>query len=259
MHDLEQNHIDPVASNKWLQQGYLFPETEGFLIAIQDQVINTNNYKKYILKNSIESDLCRKCHRMPENIQHITGACNVLVQTDYTHRHNQIVHFIHQMLAQKYKLISNDLKPYYQYTPNPVLENNEAKLYFDRAILTDKTIHYNRPDITLVNKATKAVYLIDVSVPNTHNLLRSITDKINKYTELKQEIIRIWNLHKAYIVPLVLSTTGVIPIHLHHSLKILELPPLTYVTMQKAAILNTCRIVRKFLETDPDSTESNDC
>ncbi|XP_064076354.1 uncharacterized protein LOC135194637 [Vanessa tameamea] len=250
IHDLEQNFIDLDASNKWLQKGYLFPETEGFLIAIQDQVINTRNYKKYILKESIESDLCRKCHRMPENIQHITGACPTLVQTDYTHRHNQIVHYIHQKLAHKYNFTNTPLKPYYEYQPNPVLENEEIKIYYDRAILTDKTIHYNRPDITLVNKSSKIAYLIDVSVPNTHNLLKTITEKINKYTELKEEIIRIWNLNKVFIVPIVLSTTGVIPKHLHQSLKILDLPPLTYITMQKAAILNTCRIVRKFLESN---------
>uniref|UniRef100_A0A2H1VXX3 SFRICE_017735 n=1 Tax=Spodoptera frugiperda TaxID=7108 RepID=A0A2H1VXX3_SPOFR len=49
----------------------------------------------------------------------------------------------------------------------------------------------------------------------------------------------------------ILSTTGVIPKHLHQSIKTLELPPYTYRILQKAAILNTCHIVRKFLaETD---------
>ncbi|CAH2226971.1 jg17912 [Pararge aegeria aegeria] len=42
-HDLEQPHINTVASNKWLKIGNLFPESEGFIIAIQDQIINTKN------------------------------------------------------------------------------------------------------------------------------------------------------------------------------------------------------------------------
>lgn len=46
-------------------------------------------------------------------------------------------------------------------------------------------------------------YLIDVSVPNR--------PKINKYTELKEEITGIWNLNKICIAPVVISATGVIP------------------------------------------------
>lgn len=253
IHDLEQHHIDQEASNNWLKLGYLFPETEGFNIAIQDQVINTRNYKKYILKENIPSDLCRKCHRQSETIQHITGACSNLAPTDYTHRHNQIAQYIHQKLALKHNLILGKQKPYYNYTPHSVLENATAKLYYDRAILTDKTIHYNRPDITLVDKTTKTAYLIDITVPNTHNIQKAVAEKINKYTDLKEEVLRIWKLEKVFIVPLVLSTTGVIPKSLHTSLKILSLPTTTYFTMQKAAILNTCRIVRKFLSTNSET------
>jgi len=49
-YDLSQQYVDIVASNKWLTNPDLFAETEGFLTAIQDQVILTRNYKKYILK-----------------------------------------------------------------------------------------------------------------------------------------------------------------------------------------------------------------
>jgi hypothetical protein len=51
----------------------------------------------------------------------------------------------------------------------------------------------------------------------------------------------------ACIISLVLSTTGVIPNKLHKSLKMLSLRPAPYILMQKAAILNTCRMVRKLL------------
>ena len=71
LHDLEAPHVDLEASNKWLQLGYLFPEIEGFNIAIQDQVIHTRNYGKYILKENIVNDKCRKCNRQSETIQHI--------------------------------------------------------------------------------------------------------------------------------------------------------------------------------------------
>ncbi|CAH2107788.1 unnamed protein product [Euphydryas editha] len=257
-HDLEQPHINSAASNKWLKIGNLFPETEGFIIAIQDQIVNTKNYRKFIIKDpSISNDKCRKCHLQPETIQHITGACTTLTQTDYTHRHNQVVNIIHQKLALKHKLIQNTNTPYYKYKPQTVLENDTHKLYFDRAILTDRTIHYNRPDITLQDKSNKITYLIDIAVPNTHNLQKTISEKINKYTELKDEVARIWNQNKVYIIPIVLSTTGVIPNHLLHGLKLLQLNETLYIALQKAAILNTCRIVRKFLQIDEHEIPHN--
>lgn len=44
-----QPHIDKIASNERLTYGSLYFEIEEFVCAIQDQVPNTRNYKKYIL------------------------------------------------------------------------------------------------------------------------------------------------------------------------------------------------------------------
>ncbi|KAJ0173906.1 hypothetical protein K1T71_010052 [Dendrolimus kikuchii] len=253
--DLCLEHVDKEASNAWLTRGELFPETEGFMIAIQDQVIETKNYRKHIIKN-LAADYCRKCNSSPETIQHITGACKSIVQTDYKHRHDQVTNIIHQKLAHKYNLI-NTITPYYKYKPETVLENSTTKLYFDRAILTDRTIHYNRPDITLINKTTKTGYLIDIAIPNTHNIQTTISEKLTKYTELKDEITRLWHLQNVTIIPVVLSSTGVIPKLIHQSLKALDLPANSYHLMQKATILNTCRIVRKFLQGDTNEPTYN--
>jgi hypothetical protein len=42
---------------------------------IQGQVIPTRNYKKYILKQPDTEELCRRCGKKSETIQHITAAC----------------------------------------------------------------------------------------------------------------------------------------------------------------------------------------
>ncbi|XP_039759615.1 uncharacterized protein LOC120633471 [Pararge aegeria] len=255
-HDLCQPNVDKAASNAWLSRGELFPETEGFMIAIQDQIIETRNYQRHIMRIlNLPTDLCRKCNSNSETIQHITGACKLIAQTEYKHRHDQAANIIHQKLAYKYNLISN-LKPipYYKYVPESVLENNEYRLYFDRAILTDRTIHYNRPDITLQDKKNRTAIIIDIAIPNTHNLQNTISEKLSKYTDLKDEIKRMWRLNEVSIVPIVLSTTGVIPKQLHQSLSLLNLPEFTYISLQKAVILNTCRIVRKFLQGSEEPT-----
>jgi len=70
--------------------------------------------------------------------------------------------------------------PYYKYTPAIVLGNENFRLYRKRSILTEKIITFNGPDITFMNKKTKSTFLIDIAVPNTHNLAKTITDKQKK-------------------------------------------------------------------------------
>lgn len=58
---LHQPEVDPIHSNTYLTQGYLYPRTEGTLFAIQDQVVPTRTHSKYIMKLSIEDTRCRLC------------------------------------------------------------------------------------------------------------------------------------------------------------------------------------------------------
>jgi len=137
--------------------------------------------------------------------------------------------------------------PYYKYTPANVLENENFKLYWNRSILTDKTIPFNRADITFKNKKTKNTFLIDLAVPNTHNLTKTITDKQNKYQELANEICAMWKQKAAQVIPKVISSMGVIPKSLSQSLTRLNLHLNTYIQLQKSVILGTCSIVKNFL------------
>ncbi|XP_050501405.1 uncharacterized protein LOC126881267 [Diabrotica virgifera virgifera] len=49
--EVSQDYVDNTASNYWLTSGNMFPEMEGSLLAIQDQVIPKRNYLKYIVKD----------------------------------------------------------------------------------------------------------------------------------------------------------------------------------------------------------------
>jgi len=46
-HELYKEEVDREASLIWLTDGFMYPETEGFFMAIQDGVIKTRNYQKY--------------------------------------------------------------------------------------------------------------------------------------------------------------------------------------------------------------------
>jgi hypothetical protein len=59
--ELEQQEINIRASHAWLEKSHIHPETEGFIFAIQDRVINTRNYKKHICGLQSIIDTCRIC------------------------------------------------------------------------------------------------------------------------------------------------------------------------------------------------------
>ena len=99
-YDLSQQYVDIEASNKWLTKADLYAETEGFLTAIQDQVIPTRNYKKYILKQPNIDELCRRDGKESEMIQHITAACERPAPTEYVKRHDGLAKVISQKLAE---------------------------------------------------------------------------------------------------------------------------------------------------------------
>ena len=128
-----------------------------------------------------------------------------LAPTEYLKRHDGLAKIIHQKLAEVAELIE-EKSPYYKYTPANVLENDNFKLYWNRSILTDKTIPFNRPDITFMNKKTKSTFLIDIAVSNTHNLAKTITNKQNKYQKLANEICAVWKQTTAQVIPLVISS-----------------------------------------------------
>jgi hypothetical protein len=243
---LEGGDVDYEASVAWQKSGELFMETEGFLLAIQDQVVRTRNYRKFIIKEDGVIDKCRMCGQAGENIQHITSGCPALANVEYLQRHNQLAKIIHAQLAANHKLLDS-VPAYYKYQPEPVLENNECRLYWDRSIVTDKTIPSNRPDVVFVLKKERIGFLVDVTVPRDDNLKLAEREKIRKYFELANEVKDMWKLHRVEIVPVVISSTGLVANNFKDHLLKLGLHANLMPKLQKAAILGTCSIVRKVL------------
>nr|QVK45139.1 GST [Pagiophloeus tsushimanus] len=244
---IQQPHVHKELSYAWLRKGELHPETEGFTLAIQDQVIATRNYRKYIMKDpNINTDKCRKCQMFPETIDHVISGCKLLAGTEYVKRHDTAAKIIHQELALKHHLIMEKI-PYYKYQPESVLENREVKLYWDTTIHTDRTMAYNRPDITYTLKKEKITYLIDVAIPNDANIKKKEEEKIEKYTSLAIEMKDLWKQQYVKIIPLIMSPTGITPLSYTENLQKINLHPSIHTQIQKAVILHTCNTVRKFL------------
>ena len=65
--------------------------------------------------------------------------------------------------------------------------------------------------------------------------------------ELAEEIKQQWGQINVDIVPAAISSTAVIPACLQLQLAKLDIEPYTIIDLRKAAILNTCATVRKFM------------
>ena len=241
--------VNKLASVSWLRFGDIFGETEGFVCAIADEVIKTNNYRKYIMKDGT-TDICRACHQPGESLRHIISGCSRLANGEYLHRHNQVARIIHQQLALKYNLVEAEV-PYYRYMPESVLENGHVTLYWDRSIITDRTVVANKPDIVVIDRSERRAIIVDITIPHDENLVKAEKDKQMKYIDLAHEIVDMWDVDSAIIVPIVVSVNGLIAKSLDQHLKRLALGSWIGSLMQKAVLLDTARIVRKFLTLEP--------
>ncbi|XP_045480892.1 uncharacterized protein LOC123685281 [Harmonia axyridis] len=243
---LGKSEINKRESLTYLRAGYLFPETEGRMVAIQDQVIPTRSYIENMTGRNIPTDKCRKCLQATESVQHITSSCPILAPTDYTQRHNAMARVYHPAIAKRCGLIRNLKKPF-EYHPIGVLENDNFKLYWDTFIHTDRPIKHNRPDIMLFNKKERTVEIVDITIPADDNVYKAYVEKTTKYHDLAFEVKTIYNLKSTAILPLIISTNGLVEKHLVENTVKLKLDVDLISTAQRKVILANVRIVRKFL------------
>ena len=230
----------------WLKQGYLKRETEGMLMAAQDQALRSNAIKHRIDKAKI-SPLCRLCGERDETVAHIVAECKMLAQKQYKlWRHDRVATVIHWTFCKKYGF--DAAEKWYDHQPNPVIENEKTKILWDFAIQTDHQIEHNKPDIVLIKKDEKECLVIDVACPFDSRIKLKEGEKIERYQDLKRETKKLWKMKKASVIPVVIGALGTISKNFNGWIKKLEIDD-TKDLMQKACLLGTAKIIRKVLDT----------
>ena len=68
-------------------------------------------------------------------------------------------HLVNQELADKCGLSKGPSMLCYKCEPQSVSENSRYKPYYDRPIITDRSIANNRPDVVVFDKTIKETYL----------------------------------------------------------------------------------------------------
>ena len=138
---------DDVASDKtwlWLLQGHMKKETEGLLMAAENQSLRTNAVKAKIDRSQNDS-LCRMCRQKEETVSHLLCECPKLAQKEYKQRHDGVAKALHWDLCKQCGIGTCD--KWYEHSPDSVEENENYKLLWDFPIQTDRKLDHNRPDI----------------------------------------------------------------------------------------------------------------
>ena len=234
--------VDTRRTHQWLSSSGLKAETEGFIIAAQDQSLNTRNYQANILKSNCNPK-CRLCDDKLETIDHIVAGCSVLAGTEYKTRHDRIGQYLHWTICRHYGV------PYaqnwYEHNPEPVTEGDQVTILWDFPIHTDRTIKANRPDIVVKDLNKKKCTLIDMTVPADRNIAPKEFEKLSKYKDLEIEIQKMWHLDTSTI-PVVVGALGLLKQGTEDYMERIPGKPKLF-EIQKIALTSTAHILRKFL------------
>ena len=175
---MKQTDVDQDKTHRWPKAVGLQAETEGFIIAAQDQSLPTHWYQYNILKKPDVDPKCRLCGRFDETIDHLVSGCPELAKTEYIHRHNKAATHVHWKICKEFDIEVKER--WYEHEPKTVTENDNVTIPWDMPIYTDRTIAANRPDIVLKNKKDKTCLHIDITVPCDTNTSVKTTETLTK-------------------------------------------------------------------------------
>ena len=106
---------------------------------------------------------------------------------------------------------------------------------------------YTPLDLILEDKERKHCLLIDIAVPGDDRVTEKEDEKVDKYQPLKFEIMRIWEMNKVEVIPIVVGALGVVTKKIQKWLKKIGVEIRTEL-LQKTTLLGTARILRRVLQ-----------
>ena len=194
---IREADVDDYKTNQRLRSTGLKAETEGLIIAAQDQNLPTKSYFARIVKDGT-SPLCRIYHKQEQTVDHIISGCPELAKTDHLERHSKAAAYIHWKVCQHYSIeVPERLRGMNTSTVVTIL--------WDMQIHTDRELSANKPDIVIKDHANQCCKLTDVSVPSDRNTLMKVIEKFPKYKDLEIETKRMWGM-RTDTVPLIVGT-----------------------------------------------------
>ena len=166
-------------------------------------------------------------------------------------RHDKIAAAIHRELCKKHgfeyaeKSYNHNIDK-----ESRVLENEEVKILWDFTIQTEKKLEYNKPDLVILAKKEKTVYIVDVGCPFDTRIKERERTKIEKYTDLKYELpkVRKGEVTKVFILPIIKGAVGTMTKNVQENPDNLKIDIRVW-DLQKIGLLGTSRVQRKVLDS----------
>ena len=132
----------------------------------------------------------------------ILSECGKLAQKEYKQRHDSIGRYIHWQFCER--LGFNRAKLWYEHEPESVVDNENFKILWDFTIQYNHMNEVKRPDITVVARVKKETKQGDTRVCDKEQ------ENIRKYSFLKDEVARLWEMKKVVVIPIVVGALGTI-------------------------------------------------
>ena len=110
--------VDYKRTHQWLRSPGLKAETEGFILAAQDQCLLTRNYQAKVIKNGADPRCCI-CIQYDETIDHLISGCPTLAPNEYLNRHNRVAHYLHWKICKHYG--AQHAENWYEHQPEAVI------------------------------------------------------------------------------------------------------------------------------------------
>ena len=136
-------------------------------------------------------------------LSHTVNGCGKLAQKEYKQRYDSVGRCVHWQFCEK--LGFNGVMFWYEYEAESVFENENFKILWDFTIHCNHMIEARRPDIMVIDKVKKKTIIIDVAIPGDTRVCDKEWEKIEKYSLLKNEIVRLWQMEKVIVIPIVVG------------------------------------------------------
>jgi hypothetical protein len=257
--------LDLDRSFLWLQKGLLSSGAVNNVIAAQEGQMLLRGHPMHVGTDQT----CRlACSKLParlrkETAEHVLSVCPHWRPSLMVKRHNSVALSLYNRIC----IETGFQTRHYNQTVEGVRSTEKYDLYWDHPIITVKKLKHNRPDIVLIDKERKRIFIVEISVSWVTNLLQQESRKKAKYQEnstlpedqplvgghfppgdnLACEMGRDWG-YVVSVIPIVIGASGEVSRNLRDYLRKLPIPENkldnTIERMQRSAVIGSAIILK---------------
>ena len=204
-----------------------------------------------VRKMPVETRECRMCHKNDESVAHIVSGCSLWSFTYYLERHDSALRPLCWWVRQRYG-IDDVMKAWHlPVDPDPVVENEEVKIWWNVPILSDSKLKHNQPDMRVWLKKKRKLFVVEMCCPWDARVFAWEKEKEAKYKAAVVELAVEYQREgvEVVMVVLVIGALGTIVSLEEELMKIIgDKKEVRFVAerMQRACVTKTLKAVNKF-------------